>query len=172
MKTILASLAAALTLTACNVSGTSSGAIPGAAVGAPRDARDFLGGAPASKITLMQSLRFANAGTDVQPSVTAANAAAQVTGTIKNRAGKPVANASVLANDLTGHVINATATAADGTFTLHALTPGAYTIAVKNSYVTASGETITATGNDTGAAPSQFVVLSPGENLQSDSLVD
>ena len=163
MKTIMASLAVMLALTACNGSGTSSGVIPGAAGGNPRDARDFLGGAAAAKSNMMQSVRFANA---------AANAAAQVSGTIKNRAGSPVANASVLATDPTGHVINATVTAADGTFTLHALTPGAYTIAVKNSYVTASGETITATGNDIGAAPSQLVVLSPEENLQLDSLVD
>jgi hypothetical protein len=129
-----------------------------------------------TKLTLdfnvMQSVRFANGTIYVQPSVTAANAAAQVNGTIKNRAGKPVANASVLATDLTGHVVNVTATGSDGTFTLHALPPGVYTVAVKNSYVTASGETITATGNDAGAAPSQLVVLSPEEQLELDSLVD
>ena len=121
---------------------------------------------------VMQSVRFANGTIYVQPSVTAANAAAQVTGTIKNRAGKPVASASVLATDLSGHVVNVTATGSDGKFALHALPPGAYTIAVQNAYVTASGETITAAGNDAGAAPSQFVVLSPEDNLQLDSLVD
>jgi hypothetical protein len=133
------------------------------------------GGAP-TKLTLdfnvMQSVRFANGTIYVQPSVTAANAAAQITGTIKNRAGKPVANAAVLATDLTGHLVNVTATASDGSFTLHALPPGAYTIAVKNTHVTASGETITATGNDAGAAPSQLVVLSPEDQLELDSLVD
>ncbi|MDQ6943683.1 MAG: DUF4382 domain-containing protein [Candidatus Eremiobacteraeota bacterium] len=121
---------------------------------------------------VMQSVRFVNGTIYVQPSVTAANAAAQVTGTIKNRAGKAVANASVLATDLTGRVVNVTATGADGTFTLHALPPGAYTIVVKNSYVTASGETITAAGNDAGAALSQLIVLSPEDNLQLNSLVD
>ncbi|HYW52487.1 MAG TPA: carboxypeptidase regulatory-like domain-containing protein [Dongiaceae bacterium] len=130
----------------------------------------------ATKLTLdfnvMQSVRFANGTIYVQPSVTAANAAGQVAGTIKNRAGKPVANASVLATDLTGHVVNVTASGSDGTFALHALPPGAYTIAVKNSYVTASGETITATGNDAGATPSKLVVLSPEDSLQLDSLVD
>jgi carboxypeptidase family protein/uncharacterized protein DUF4382 len=301
MKTFLASLAVVLTLTACNVSGLSSSAVPGLSGGNPRETQDFLGGAPAAKVrvalfdaplhnmpgvkvnvalagvqlltstgalpfitysqpqvvnlidlqhnaltfdgtapsgqytgvrlliesahsnvtigamtipiiwgspghpdtspviavdfrvafaagqllslntapttitldfNVMQSVRFANGTIYVQPSVTAANAAAQVTGTIKNRAGKPVANASVLATDLTGHVINATATASDGTFVLHALTAGAYTIVVKNTYVTASGETIAATANDAGAAPSQLVVLSPGDNLKLDSLVD
>jgi Carboxypeptidase regulatory-like domain/Domain of unknown function (DUF4382) len=121
---------------------------------------------------VMQSVRYVNGTIYVQPSVTAANAAAQVTGTIKNRAGKPVANASVLATDLAGHVVNVTASGSDGKFTLHALPPGAYTIAVKNSYVTASGETVTATGNDAGAAPSQLVVLSPEDKLELDSLVD
>lgn len=300
MKTILASIAVVLTLTACNVSGMTSSAIPGVAGGAPRDTQDFLGGAPSAKVrvalfdaplttmpgvkvnialdgvqlltsngavpfvsysqhqivnlldlqhnaltfdgttpsgrysgvrllidsahsnvtfgsmtipivwgtpghpstspviavdfdvaftagsllnlntpakvaldfNVMQSVRFVNGTIYVQPSVTAANAAAQVTGTIKNRVGKPVANASVLATDLTGRVVNVTATGADGTFTLHALPPGAYTIVVKNSYVTASGETITAAGNDAGAAPSQLIVLSPEDNLQLNSLVD
>ena len=301
MKTILASLAAALTLTACNVSGPSSSVVPGALGGAPRETQDILGGAPAAKVrvalfdaplttmpgvkvnvalagvqlmtstgavpfinysqpqvvnlialqhdaltfdgtapsgqytgvrlliesahsnvtigsmtipivwgspghpdtapiiavdfgvtfaagklingntapttitldfNVMQSVRFANGAIYVQPSVAAANAAAQLTGTIKNRAGRPVANAAVLATDLTGRVINVTATAPDGTFTLHALTAGAYTIVVKNSHVTPTGETITATGNDAGAAPSQRVVLSPGDKLELDSLVD
>jgi len=121
---------------------------------------------------VMQSVKFSGGTIYVQPSVTAANAAAQVSGTVKNRAGKPVSNASVLATDLTGKLINVTATGADGKFVLHALTPGAYTIAVKNAYVTASGETIAATGNDAGAAPSQLIVLSPEDQLELDSLVD
>ncbi len=129
-----------------------------------------------TKLTLdfnvMQSVKFANGVIYVQPSVTAANAAAQVNGTIKNSAGKPVSNASVLAMDLAGHLMNVTATGSDGKFTLHALPPGAYTIVVKNSYVTASGETVTATGNDAGAGPSQFVVLSPEDDLQLNTLVD
>ena len=300
MKSVLACLAVALTLTACNVSGNATSVVPGAATGAPRDTQDFIGGAPAARVVValfdaplhnmpgvkvnvalagvqlltstgalpfvsysspqvvnlidlqhdaltfdgtapsgrytgirlliesahsnvtignmtipivwgtpghpstspviavdfdvafaaggllsggkpttitldfnvMQSVKFANGTIFVQPSVTAANAAAQVNGTIKNRAGKPVANASVLAMDLTGRLINATATGSDGKFVLHALTPGAYTIMVKNSYVTASGETITATGNDAGAAPSQLIVLSPEDQLELDSLVD
>jgi hypothetical protein len=121
---------------------------------------------------VMQSVRFANGTIYVQPSVTAANAAGEVDGTVKNAANKPVSNASVLAMDLAGHLVNVTATGTDGKFALHALPPGAYTIMVKNSYVTASGETITATGNDAGAAPSQLVVLSPEDKLQLDSLVD
>ena len=48
MKTILASLAVALSLTACNVAGTSS-IVPGSA-GAARETQDLLGGAPAAHI--------------------------------------------------------------------------------------------------------------------------
>jgi hypothetical protein len=129
-----------------------------------------------TKVTLdfnvMQSVRFFNGTIYVQPSVTAANAAAQVSGIIKNNAGRAVANASVLATDLSGHLVNVTATGSDGRFTLHALSPGAYTITVKNSYVTATGETVTATGNDAGAAPSQLIVLSPNDSLELNSLVD
>jgi hypothetical protein len=301
MKSAIASLAVVLTLTACNVSSTSPGVVPGGAAGAPRDTQDYLGGAPSAKIrvalfdaplgnmpgvkvnvavagvqlltgagavpfisyaqpqvvnlidlqkkaftfdgtapsglysgvrmlvetahsnvvignmtipivwgtpghpstspviavdfnvgfsaakllsgnnapttitldfNVMQSVRFVGGTIYVQPSVTAANAAAQVSGEIENRAGKPVANASVLAMDLTGRLINVTATGSDGKFVLHALSPGAYTIVVKNSYVTASGETITATGNDAGAAPSQLIVLSPEDQVELDSLVD
>ena len=129
-----------------------------------------------TKLTLdfnvMQSVKFYNGSIYVQPSVTGANAAGQVKGQVKNNAGKPVSSASVLAMDLTGHVINVTATDADGNFTLHALPPGTYTIVVKNSFVTASGETVTASGNDAGAAPSQLVVLSPEDNLDLHTLVD
>jgi len=299
MKTILASLAVALTLTACNVAGVSPSVAPGLATGAPRDTQDLLGGAPAAKIhvalfdaplpnlpdvkvnvalagvqlltstgavpfvsyanphvvnlidlqkdafkvdgnapsgsyngvrlliqsaqsnvtignmtipivwgtpaspttapviavdfnvgfaaggllkteptvsldfNVLQSVRFMNGKIYVQPAVTAANAAAQVIGEIKNSANKPVTSATVIATDVTGHVVNVTATGSDGKFALHALPAGAYTIAVKNSYVTASGETITATGNDAGAAPSQFIVLSPGDQLNlNNTLVD
>jgi hypothetical protein len=51
MKTILASLAAVLALTACNVSGMSS-AVPGGPAGAPRETQDFLGGSPNAKISI------------------------------------------------------------------------------------------------------------------------
>ena len=121
---------------------------------------------------VMQSVRFLNGKIYVQPSVTAANAAAQVAGKVQNAAGKPVSNATVLALDSSGHIINSTATKSDGTYTLHALPPGMYTIAVRNSFVTAAGETITAVNADAGAAPSQGIVLSPEDNLKLPTLID
>jgi len=135
-----------------------------------------LGNSAQSGVTVdfnvMQSVRFVNGTIYVQPSLTAANAAAQIKGTVRNAAGKPVASATVLALDGLGHVVNSTATKADGTYAVHALPPGFYTIAVKNKFVTAAGETVTAVNADPGAAPSTLVVLSPEDDLTLDTLVD
>ena len=129
-----------------------------------------------AKVTLdfnvMQSVRYMNGAIYVQPSVTAANMAAQVQGKLENAAGKPVSSATVLAVDASGKTVNSTVTANDGKFVIHALPPGMYTIQVKNSYVTSAGETITAANADSGAAPSAFVVLSPEDDLELDTLVD
>jgi Carboxypeptidase regulatory-like domain/Domain of unknown function (DUF4382) len=159
---------------------------PGATTSAPVIAVDFgcnfsldavtallQGGA---KVTLdfnvMQSVRYVNGTIYVQPSVTAANMAAQVQGQLKNAAGKPVSSATVLAVDASGKTVNSTVTGNDGKFVIHALPAGMYTIQVKNSYVTSAGETITAVNADSGAAPSAFVVLSPEDDLELDTLVD
>ncbi len=131
---------------------------------------------PAPHLTLdfnvLRSVKYANGAIYVQPSVSAANAAAQVKGHVKNVAGKNVASASVLAVDVLGNVVNNTVTASDGTFTLHALPPGIYTIQVRNSYVTPLGETITASGNDAGAAPTVPAVLGPNDNLDLHDITD
>jgi hypothetical protein len=133
---------------------------------------------PPTKVTLdfnvMQSVRFANGKIYVLPKVQASSSAAQVSGKIRNAAGTPVSNATVLAVDLLGHVVNSTVTQGDGTFQLHALPPGTYTIQVKNHYVTATGDTVNATGADAGAAPSALVILAPNDSLDlsNDQLVD
>jgi hypothetical protein len=121
---------------------------------------------------VMQSVRFLNGTIYVQPSVTAANAAAQITGNVKNVAGNAVSSATVVALDGSGRIVNSTATKSDGSFTLHALPPGMYTVQVRNRFVTASGETVAAVGADAGAAPSQGVVLSPEDELELDTLID
>jgi hypothetical protein len=63
-------------------------------------------------------------------------------------------------------------TASDGSFTLHALAGGVYTISVDNSYTSASGNTITAIGNDAGAAPSVPIDLAPSDQLNIGTLID
>ena len=121
---------------------------------------------------VLHSVKFSNGAIYVQPSVSAASAAAQVAGTVQNKAGKPVASAAVLAVDALGHVVNSTVTGSNGSYTIHALPPGLYSIQVKNSYVTAVGETITATGADAGAAPATTVILAPNDDVQLHALVD
>ncbi|MDB5072311.1 MAG: Carboxypeptidase regulatory-like domain [Candidatus Eremiobacteraeota bacterium] len=129
-----------------------------------------------TKLTLdfnvMQSVRFYNGAIYVQPSVTAANAAGQVKGDVKNAAGIPVSSATVIARDAAGRIVNSTATKSDGTYVLHALPPGMYKIEVRNSFLTATGETVTAVNADGGAAPSQIVVLSPEDDLDLNTLID
>jgi len=121
---------------------------------------------------VLRSVKFANGAIYVQPSVSAASSAAQVKGHVKNAAGKNVANATVLALDALGNVVNNTVTGSDGSFQLHALAAGIYTIQVRNSYVTPLGETITASGNDAGAAPSIPTVLGPNDNLDLHDITD
>jgi hypothetical protein len=121
---------------------------------------------------VLRSVKYANGAIYVQPSVSAANAAAQVKGRVTNAAGKNVANAAVLALDALGNVVNDTVTASDGTFQLHAIPPGIYTIQVRNSYVTPLGEAITASGNDAGAAPAIPAVLGPNDNVNLNDITD
>jgi hypothetical protein len=121
---------------------------------------------------VLHSVKFANGAIYVQPVVAAANAAAEVEGTVQNQAGKPVASAAVLAVDALGHVVNSTVTSSNGSYTIHALAAGVYSIQVKNSYVTAAGETITATGADAGATPATTVILAPNEDVDLPALVD
>jgi hypothetical protein len=142
------------------------------AVGQPSGSSGNGGAKLTLDFNVMQSVKFSNGAIYVQPSVAAANAAAQAEGRVRNAAGNPVYDATVLALDPKGKVVNSTATASDGTFVLHALPPGPYTIVVKNNYTTAAGVVVTASGNDAGAAPMQMIVVSPEEMLDLGTLVD
>ncbi len=155
---------------------------PGNATTSPVVAIDFpttfivtgIGPAPTVSMdfNVFQSVRFANNAIYVQPNVSASTAAAQIAGKVQNAAGKNVANATVLAVGLLGNVVNSTFSGNDGSFKIHALPPGTYTIKVVNSYTPATGETLTATGADAGAAPSTEVILSPNDNVNLPTLVD
>jgi hypothetical protein len=131
---------------------------------------------PPPHITLdfnvLRSVKFANGAIYVQPAVVAANGSARVQGHVKNAAGKPVANATVLAVDPLGHVVNNTLTATDGSFQLHALAAGIYTIRVQNAWTTPFGDTITASGADANAAPAIPAVLGPSDNLDLHDITD
>jgi len=155
---------------------------PGHVTTSPDVAIDFpttfavtgIGAAPQISLdfNVFQSVAFANNEIFLNPKVSASNAAAQVSGKVQNENGKNVANASVLAIGLLGNVVNSTFTANDGTFTIHALPPGTYTIQIQNVYTPATGETLTATGYDAGASPSTTVILSPNDNLNLQPLTD
>jgi hypothetical protein len=121
---------------------------------------------------ILHSVKFANGTIYVKPSVSAAGSAAQVTGMVLNSEGEPVTSAAVLAVDALGRVVNSTITGSDGSFAIHALPAGIYSIQVKNSYVTALGETVTAVGADGGTSPSTTVILSPDDNVKLPAFVD
>lgn len=121
---------------------------------------DFLlGGSPASTIqadfNALESLNMNAAGQIIAVPALVADASlnvGNVTGTVQNQAGGPVANAVVVALDATGNVANTTNTDANGNFSLHTLDindgGGTYQLVIYNNYTTASGQIITATGAD------------------------
>lgn len=121
---------------------------------------------------VLESVSIKNGVAYVTANLAAATQPSSVSGVVVNQAGSPVAGATVLATDTNGNVDNTTVTASDGSFTLHALAGGVYTISVDNSYTSASGNTITAIGNDAGAAPSVPIDLAPSDQLNIGTLID
>ena len=129
----------------------------------PRISMDF---------NVLHSVKYSNGVIYVTPSVSAASAAAQIAGKVQNRSGKPVSSAAILVVDTLGKIVNSTVTANDGSYKIHALPGGTYSIQVKNTYVTAVGDTITAVGADAGAAPAVLQVLAPNDNVHLATLID
>ena len=82
---------------------------------------------------------------------TAQALAGAISGTVKNNAGSPVANAQVLAQQ-NGTTVNSGVTDANGNFQINALPAGSYTLVVNNSWTNQAGEAQTATGADGTAA--------------------
>jgi hypothetical protein len=121
---------------------------------------------------LMQSADLSNGVVSLTPTISGGIGDPTISGTVANAAGAPVANATVVATDSNGNVANVTASNADGTFQLHGINPGGYTISVLNTFVTNAGDTVTASGADAGAAPSQYIVLGPNAQVQLGTLQD
>lgn len=118
----------------------------------------MIGSDPAASIqadyNLLESLAVTPNGQIVsRPTLFASaySAAGKVDGTVTNSAGAPVANATVVAIDANGNVANTTSTDSTGAYDLHTLYAGQYQIEVYNSYTTATGQTVTATGNSNTA---------------------
>jgi hypothetical protein len=122
---------------------------------------------------VLESVAIQNSVAQIDPQLVIATNASDVTGSVVNAAGGPVANAVILALDANGNILNSTVTGDDGSFTLEALAAGSATIVVQNSYVSASGETVAATGADAGAAPAPLPLAVPGGNtINIGSLTD
>lgn len=121
---------------------------------------------------VQHSVVFKNGAIYIQPATTAANNAGDIHGQVLNKGGKPVTNATVNALDGSGKIINSGITDATGTYYVHALPAGRYTIAVSNNSVTKSGSSIVASGNDPGAAPSMTVTVASGEDVGIEDMVD
>jgi Carboxypeptidase regulatory-like domain/Domain of unknown function (DUF4382) len=95
-----------------------------------------------------------------------------ISGIVANNAGGLISNATIVATDANGKVANVTATHEDGSFQLHGINPGTYTISVLNTFVTNAGDTVTASGADAGVGPSVNVVIGPNSKVQLGTLQD
>jgi len=121
---------------------------------------------------VFQSASYRNGVVYFKPLVPGGLGQPIVQGSVVNSAGAPVTSATIVATDKNGNVANVTVTAADGTFQLHGLGAGGYTIGVANTYTTAAGDTVTASGADAGAAPSTFQVVGPNSTVSVGTLTD
>ncbi len=121
---------------------------------------------------VLQSFSLSGGKVSIHPSILATVNGGTIRGKVVDAAGKPVSSATVEAVSPGGAVANVTASATDGSFILHALPAGGYTIVVLNSYATAAGDVLTASGNDPNAAPTATASLAAGADLDLGKLTD
>ncbi|HEV3088261.1 MAG TPA: carboxypeptidase regulatory-like domain-containing protein [Candidatus Elarobacter sp.] len=121
---------------------------------------------------VFQSANLANGVVLLTPTVTAGLGSPSITGTVANAAGAPVANAMIVATDAGGNVTNTSVSGADGTFHIHGIKAGGYTITVANTYTTNAGMTVTAADADPGASPSTYVIVGPNSQINLGTLND
>jgi len=91
--------------------------------------------------------------------------AGRITGSVYNRYnGNPVSGATVVAVDQYGNVANTASTNAYGTYSMHTIAAGNYSLVVYNNYTNASGAVLSASGQQTSAATvnGPNVSVSPG----------
>ncbi len=121
---------------------------------------------------VFQSANLSNGVVYLTPTVAGGLGQPTIGGTVANSSGAAVANATVIATDANGNVANTALTAADGSFHIRGINPGGYTVSIANSYTTAAGVTVTASGADAGAAASRYVVVGPNSQINLGSLSD
>ncbi len=116
---------------------------------------------------VFQSANLTNGIVYLTPTVAGGIGSPSINGSVVNAAGAPVSNATVIATDAQGNVANTTITGADGSFHLHGINTGSYTVSIANTYTTIAGVTVTASGNDAASnpAPTSVVVGPNGVSL-------
>jgi hypothetical protein len=142
------------------------------------DAPIAVAGAAGESISLavdfnvLESISLRGGVAYVKPKLVVARTPARIRGRVVNGAGAPVSEATIVAYDGNGTVVNTTITEADGSFTIHALRAGAYRISVENTHVTNGGDTISAEGSTQSSGPSVDVALAAGDVLDLGTLSD
>ncbi len=121
---------------------------------------------------VFQSANLSDGVVWLTPTVAGGIGSPSIVGSVVNAAGAPVSNATVIATDASGNVANAAPTAADGSFHLRGISAGGYTVSVANEFTTKAGVTVSASGNDAGAAPSTYVVVGPNSEIALAALRD
>ncbi len=118
----------------------------------------------------------ASGGVVARPTLFAvANAlAGKADGVVQSASGTPVAGATVVALDQNGRVANSTSTDQNGAFDLHTIQAGTYQLVIYNTYTTASGQTLTASGNGSSAASVQgpTITVTAGQTAQVGTIAD
>ncbi len=100
--------------------------------------------------------------------------AGKADGVVQSASGTPVAGATVVALDQNGNVANTTSTDQNGAFDLHTIQAGTYQLVIYNTYTTASGQTLTASGNGSSAASVQgpTITVTAGQTAQIGTIAD
>lgn len=142
------------------------------------DAKMVIAGIPGSSFNVavdfnvLESIQLRGDYAYMTPKLVSADKPGRISGRVLNAAGAPVKSATVVATDSGGAVLNTTITKGDGSFTLHAIQAGYVHIAVLNSYVTAGGEAVVASGATATTGPTDAVWVAPSDTLDIGTLAD
>jgi hypothetical protein len=123
---------------------------------------------------VLESIKIEHGEAILNPKVLAVpgNRSSSMHGRVVNAHGQPVSNAAVQVIAENGTVANTSVTGKDGHFRVHAIPGGVYQVVVKNAYVTASGESLTANGADASVDPAIAIAVAPGDNFDLGDIAD
>jgi hypothetical protein len=103
-------------------------------------------------LNVENSLNISSSVAEFAPSFFAVNGntAAAIGGTVVDKNGSPVQNATAVVTDGNGNLLGLAPTDQSGNFVVHAINAGTYTLKVYEKYVTAAEMTVTASDGQTG----------------------